>query len=795
MRYGHTLLLLSRENIVGEHIFTTAELRAKNPPVNATTEYDSIHVLHVDDNPVFGDLVETFLGRFDDIVVHAETDPNAALDRLDTVDCVVSDYDMPDIDGLELLAEIRRRRSDLPFVLFTGKGNEEIASEAIAAGVDGYLQKGGGSERYELLVNRIRTAVSKTRANRRARRATERLQEVYERTTDGVVAVDRDWCYTYVNARASEILDLDPEEALDTEVWTAFPSLIGSVFETKLRTAMETGEPVSFDAYFEPLETHFEVRAFPGDDGLSIYVLDVTDEQYARRQLASERRLLDAALDALDDVFYVLDDTGERLVRWNDRLTEVTGRSDAELASVAVTDLFVPDDRDAVTRTIEHVLDGPETTGAARFVTPDGPRVYEFHTVPLYDERDVLVGVCGIGRDVTVQRSRATHLERVETIIEALGDPVYTTDRRGELTYVNDAFVELTGYDVDTAIGSQAAELLKDAAGHEAVQAAIRRAYRSDAPERFEFDLHTADGETVPCEDHLSLLPTHDEFRGTAGVIRDVSRRQEREATLRRQRDQLDEFAAVVSHDLQNPLSVALGHVQLALETDSTDRLGAAVNALERIDRLADDILERARSGTVIDDPQPVAVGDVVTDAWAVTDTAGATLVVDGDLPTVSADSSRLGGLFENLFRNAIEHGLAARRPSQERNTRRANGPERSLEREHDHTGVSVDGDERRPNGHADGDRANGDEFEIRVGALSTGDDAHGFFVEDDGPGFDGTVATSELFEPGVSTAPDGTGYGLAIVRDVAEAHDWTVDATTGRGGGARFEFHVAPDD
>jgi PAS domain S-box-containing protein len=754
--------------------------------VNTTSDPDDIHVLHVDDDPAFAELVETFLGRHEDVVVHSETDPEAAIDRVESVDCVVSDYDMPDVDGLELLRRVRERRPKLPFVLFTGKGNEEIASEAIAAGVSGYLQKGGGSERYELLVNRIRTVVSEARATERAREATERLEEVFERTTDGIVSVDDDWRYTYLNARAAEVLGIDPSEAVGTEVWSAFPGLVGSSIEAELRSAMETGEPTSFDAYYEPLETHFAIRAFPGDDGLSIYFSDVTDERHARRQLASERRLLDAALDALDDVFYVLDETGDRLVRWNDELEAVTGLAGGELSTVDVTDLFVPADRERVSRSVDRVLDGEELSGAARFDGPGGPHVFQFHTVPLYDESGVLVGACGIGRDVTDQREREAHLERVETIVEALGDPVYTADEEGRLTYVNDAFVDLTGYDAERALGSDAGSLLKTEAGVEAAHEAIRRAYRRDAPARFEFELQTADGDAVACEDHLSLLPTDGEFRGTAGVIRDVSRRREREATLRRQRDQLDEFAAVVSHDLGNPLSVALGHVQHAVATGETDRLDAAEAALERMDRMTDELLRLARTGAVVDDPEPVAVADVAREAWAVTDTRDATLVVEEALPTVPADASRLAALFENLFRNAVEHGLDPREGGHDPAGSDGRSP------------VAVDGDPDNDHGSAvlangDGrDSDAGEGFEIRVGALTAPDGAGGFFVEDDGVGFDAeTFDPEDLFDPGVSTATDGTGYGLTIVRDVAEAHGWTVDATTGHDGGARFEFRV----
>ncbi|WP_318569179.1 PAS domain-containing protein [Salinigranum marinum] len=769
--------------------------------MSTIAKHDDIDVLHVDDDPAFGDLVATFLERHDDIVVHGETDPEVALERLDAVDCVVSDFDMPETDGLTLLRRVRDRHPELPFVLFTGKGNEEIASEAIAAGVSGYLQKGGGSERYELLVNRIRTVVSEARANERAREATERLQEVYERTTDGVIAVDREWRYTYANARAEEILGAASAELLGTEVWSAFPGLVGTRFETELRRAMETGEEVSFDAYFDPLGTHFAVRAFPGDDGLSIYVRDVTDEERTREKLAAERRLLDAALDAIDDVFYVLNGSGERLVRWNDRLAALTGRTDVELASTPVTELFVPADRTDVTRTIERVLDGEDVSGVARFDTPDDPRLYEFRTVPLHDESGELVGVCGIGRDVTTQREREAHLERVETIVEALGDPVYTTDAVGKLTYVNDAFVEATGYDFETALGADAAALLKTEEGREAAFSAIRRARETDSPERFEFDLQTADGDAIPCEDHLSLLPTDADFRGTAGVIRDISRRKDREATLRRQRDQLDKFAAVVSHDLRNPLSVALGHVQLALETESSERLDTAEDALERMDRMVDELLLLARTGAVVNDPEPVTIDAVARDAWAVTDTGDATLSLDDGLPAVSADPSRLAGLFENLFRNSVEHGSTGNRTAAQsgeaiERSSTSSRPETDDAVEHGSTNgrSQIDSATDHPPASSQTAPRSADRVEVRVGVLENGA-GRGFFVEDDGPGFGSSVDDPDgLFDPGVSTATDGTGYGLTIVRDVAEAHGWTVTATAGDDGGARFEFRVRTD-
>ncbi len=131
---------------------------------------DRIRVLHVDDDPAFADLAATYLEREDDrIRVETATDADDGLDRLaDEFDCVVSDYDMPGTNGIEFLETVRETHPDLPFILYTGKGSEEVASEAISAGVTDYLQKRSGTEQYALLANRLTNAVEQAQARRQA---------------------------------------------------------------------------------------------------------------------------------------------------------------------------------------------------------------------------------------------------------------------------------------------------------------------------------------------------------------------------------------------------------------------------------------------------------------------------------------------------------------------------------------------------------------------------------------------------------------------------------------------------
>lgn len=148
-----------------------------------------IRILHVDDDRAFLDVTESFLTReLPSAEIATVQHPDAAIERLraESFDCVISDYEMPDTDGLELLSQVRDWSDDLPFLLYTGKGSESIASRAINAGGTGYLQK-GGSEQHERLANRVEHAVREYHAGL----DTERYSAVPRSCRHGVSHVRR----------------------------------------------------------------------------------------------------------------------------------------------------------------------------------------------------------------------------------------------------------------------------------------------------------------------------------------------------------------------------------------------------------------------------------------------------------------------------------------------------------------------------------------------------------------------------------------------------------------------------
>jgi PAS domain S-box-containing protein len=214
-----------------------------------------------------------------------------------------------------------------------------------------------------------------------------------------------------------------------------------------------------------------------------------------------------------------------------------------------------------------------------------------------------------------------------------------------------------------------------------------------------------------------------------------------RERELAQQNERLEEFASIVSHDLRNPLSVAQGYLA---QVDVDEEIAGEIEwALDRMDRLTDELLTLAQQGQIVGETGQVSLERVAREAWQTVDTDTASLVVD-DNGRVEADRERLLELFENLFRNAVEH---------------AHDPD--------------------------------DPVTVTVGTLDG--DRRGFYVADDGPGIPDD-RKEQVFDQGYTTADDGTGFGLYIVETLADAHGWSVqvvDANGERGesSGARFEI------
>ena len=182
-----------------------------------TDTADPIRVLHVDDDQIFGRSIKRYFERSDEeISIFFAESAKEGLGVLEEeeIDCIVSDYDMSGMTGLEFLRTVRIDRQEIPFILFTGKGSEEIASDAISAGVTDYLQKETGLEQFSVLAMRIKTAVAQYRFEKEIEETRERFQLLIEASTDVVSIVDPTGRFQYLSPSSKRVLGYEPEELL-----------------------------------------------------------------------------------------------------------------------------------------------------------------------------------------------------------------------------------------------------------------------------------------------------------------------------------------------------------------------------------------------------------------------------------------------------------------------------------------------------------------------------------------------------------------------------------------------------
>jgi len=638
------------------------------------TPDEPLAVLHVDDDDGFAETLVAFLedviGGFS--VTHAP-DADAALDRLSTAgfDCVVSDYRMPGMDGLELSAAVQERHPRLPFVLLTAKGSESVAREAVEASVTSYLPKRADREGFQRLADRVREAVS------RAHTAVS-YREVFDKAgvgltvrgteTGRLLAVNDAYCETLGYDRETLLSATDPVLASDGGTDADSRSVVDPVAGddervAAFRTAVADGTGTAMWAVRDAdgdrvwLDVRYEIAAIGGRERVLGSVHDVTERRERREELT---------------------DRTEQVAALHDAATRIQRCETAESVY------------EEVVRAAEEILEFDISVADAR-------------------EGDTLVP-----RAVSAAISEDEYYET--TPVDAEDNLAATAVREGEPSVVDDVTTREA-----TPADTEFRSVLTVPVGEYGVFQAVSRSVAA-------FD--ESDVELT------ELLATH-----ARDALSRLERERELEARtreLRREKERSEVFGSAVSHDMRNPLNVASGHLSLARERYGDDEnLAAVASALDRMEAITEDVLTIAREGATVEETERIRLAAVAEDCWSNVDTGEASLQTGDESFAFAADPRRLRHVVENLFRNAVEHA----------------GPAPAIE----------------------------------VGRLDA-DDGAGFYVADDGPGVD-PERREDVFDPGYSTADDGTGFGLAIVREMAVAHGWSVSVTASAAGGARFEF------
>ncbi|MHB1134136.1 MAG: sensor histidine kinase [Chloroflexota bacterium] len=494
---------------------------------------------------------------------------------------------------------------------------------------------------------------------------------ILESIADAFFALDRDWHFTYVNRQAERLLQHARAELLGRGIWDVFPAAVGTTFYQEYSRALAQSTSVSFEGFYEPFATWFEVHAYPSESGLSVYFQDINERK--RTQLELEKyRLLTAQ--ARDIILFVRYEDG-RIVEANEAAAAAYGYTREELLGLSIRDvraveslgqtlaqMAAAERQGLLFETVHRRRDGTTfpVEVSSRGATAGGERV-----------------LLSIVRDISerrkLEREREELLAELEAIIAALPQAlvVYSKDGDGRIVQVNRAAQALFGFTTE-----ELEQSLRERWG--AYQAALpdgRPLPLDEAPPWRALQGKETHGDILTLQARgrqvwlsLSAAPFRDargRILGAVATYSDIT-------ALHQLEEQRKDVLRLVSHDLRQPLTVVRGQAQMLLGAKEKEGapprelhgLRAILANTDRLGRMIAELVEASRleAGEVQLRCERVHLPEwlpAVAQRAALPEEAPRLDVQTGDLPLIQADPERLERALQNLIGNALKYSPA----------------------------------------------------------------------------------------------------------------------------------------
>ena len=551
---------------------------------------ERIRVLHVDDDQAFLKVAKQCLEMQGEIDVDTVSSVNEASEKLKKTDydAIVCDYQMPDEDGLEFLKELRANGNNTPFIVFTGKGREEVAVKALNLGADGYCNKHGEPETvYGELAHGIRQAVERQRALTESERSNEMLRTAIAYAGVGISLLDTKGIHISVNSAFCEMVGYSSEELIGTgpphKYW---PKDEKEQISKRLRGFLKEGKQPPQEHVFQRkngekfpvLITASPVKDEKREDVAYVGIVqDITERKKAEEEMRKSEMILENIADSI-----IVTDLQGRITSWNEGASKIFGFGAEEMLGENIAKVSKPKEREQVAPAqLEQVRKGVLFLGEWEGVRKDGEPVWLMLTTKLLkNSQGETVGMIGVGKDIAERKKVEEALrgseEKYRNLVENSQDGIAIVNFKGNVLFANKAAERLTGYTLKEGKGLNIRAITPKRYWPKSVAMLLKARMGKPIP-YFDYELKRKDGTTVPVETGGQAIFEDGKPVAIQIITRETTERRKAEEEVKSSEQKFrglveDSAAAIATIDLKGRLT----YVNRAL----ADSLGYSVQEM-----------------------------------------------------------------------------------------------------------------------------------------------------------------------------------------------------------------------
>ena len=578
-----------------------------------------IRVLHVDDDLCFLEVSKQIISMENSFEIDNASSVDEALKKMEQqqYDAVVSDYEMPQKNGLEFLKEIRDQNNQIPFILFTGKGREDVAVKALNLGADRYINKNGSPETvYCELADAINKIVEQKKSRKLLAASESKYRVLVEKSLQGILVTEvAPLRLVFANGAMGNFLGYSPQELMSLSpegimglVYHEDRAVFFKRLENRFRN--ETAEPcLEFRAvhkdgsliWLSALANRVDYDGQPAVQGM---FLDITERKKAEEVLRrSEERYRELA-NSLPEIVFEADLTG-KITFFSQRTLETTGYTREDLENgLNMLKFVVPEEQEKVKENFKKLITG-ENLGVNEYtlVRKNGtPYPALVRTTPIISENKVK-GIRGLVIDITERKKAELALkeseEKYRKLFEASMDAIFVADiETGIIVDCNPAASTLVGREKSELVG-QHQSIITPQEQMEAGFARVFKQHLKDQTKTFETQIIMKTGEIrdVAVRDTIIELEGKKLMQGT---IRDITEHKKAEESSKKQTALIDLSPdAVIVKNMDETITFWNAGAEKLYGYTKQEALGQKINILlkAKYSKLFDDVITQLRQG------------------------------------------------------------------------------------------------------------------------------------------------------------------------------------------------------